>query len=130
VGLSAAELLERAREVAARAHAPYSAIRVGAVLEGAGGALHPGVNVESASYGLTLCAERAALARAVADGDPRPARLAVARADGEPIVPCGACRQVLLELAPDLVLVEPGPGGPRERPLRELLPEPFLLPPS
>jgi cytidine deaminase len=129
VGLSAAELLERAREAAGRAHAPHSGIRVGAVLEAADGALVHGVNVESASYGLTLCAERAALARAVADGAGPLARLAVARADGEPIVPCGACRQVLVELAPGLVLVQEGAGGPRERPLAELLPEPFLLEP-
>jgi cytidine deaminase len=128
VGLSAPELVAAAREAAARAHAPYSGIRVGAVIEDGEGRRHAGVNVESASYGLTICAERAALARAVADGARGGlARIAIAREDGAPIVPCGACRQVLMEAAPDLVVVGAGEGGPAERPLRELLPEPFLL---
>ena len=121
-------LLARAREVAARAHAPYSGVRVGAVAVGASGGLHDGVNVESASYGLTLCAERAAVARLLADGDEPVLRIAVARGDGEPIVPCGACRQVLAEAGSDVVVVLEGPHGPIERPISELLPDPFLLP--
>jgi cytidine deaminase len=125
--MTAAELLERARAVAGRAHAPYSGIRVGAVAEDAGGGLHEGVNVESASYGLTLCAERAAMARAVAEGAGRVVRVAVARADGVPIAPCGACRQVIAELGSDAIVVHEGAGGPVERPLHELLPDPFAL---
>lgn len=128
MGLAPAEALARAREVAGRAHAPYSGVRVGAVLTDAAGREHPGVNVESASYGLTQCAERAALARAVADGAGPLVWIAVARADGVPITPCGACRQVLSELGPDLVVLYLGADGPRERPLAELLPEPFGLP--
>lgn len=123
-----AQLLVRAREVAARARAPYSGIKVGAVAVGASGGLHDGVNVESASYGLTLCAEQAAAARAVADGDGPITRIAIARSDGEPIVPCGACRQVLAEAGTNVVVVLEGPRGPVERPLVELLPDPFLLP--
>jgi cytidine deaminase len=126
--VTAGELLERARRVAGRAHAPFSGIRVGAVAEDRDGGLHEGVNVESASYGLTLCAERAALARAVAEGHDRVVRVAVARADGVPIVPCGACRQVLSELGDDAVVVHDGPAGPLERPLHELLPDPFRSP--
>jgi len=125
--MTAGELLERAARVAARAHAPFSGIRVGAVVEDRAGGLHEGVNVESASYGLSLCAERAALARAVAEGQDRVARIAVARADGVPIVPCGACRQLLSELGDDALVVYEGPDGPVERPMRELLPDPFLL---
>jgi cytidine deaminase len=123
----AGELLARARRVAARAHAPYSGVAVGAVAVGASGGLHDGVNLESASYGLTVCAERAALARAIAEGDGPIARIAIARADGEPIVPCGGCRQVLCEAGADVVVVLEGPRGPIERPLGELLPDPFLL---
>jgi cytidine deaminase len=122
------QLLARARAVAAGARAPYSGIKVGAVAVGASGGLHEGVNVESASYGLTLCAEQAAAARAVTDGDGPITRIAVARADGEPIVPCGACRQVLAEAGTNVVVLLEGPHGPVERPLLELLPDPFLLP--
>jgi cytidine deaminase len=125
--MTPAELLERARRVADRAYAPFSGIRVGAVAEDPDGGLHDGVNVESVSYGLTLCAERAAMARAVAEGHDRIVRIAVARADGVPIAPCGACRQVLSELGSDLLVVYEGPGGPVERPLHELLPDPFRL---
>ena len=122
------QLLARAREVAGNAHAIFSGIKVGAVAIGASGGLHDGVNVESSSYGLTLCAERAAAARAVADGDGPISRIAVARSDGEPIVPCGGCRQILAEAGTDVVVVLEGPRGPIERPLSELLPDPFLLP--
>jgi cytidine deaminase len=129
VGLSAEALLAQAREVAGRARAPHSGLRVGAVVEGAGGALHRGVNVESDSYRLTTCAEQAALARAVTDGEPEPRRIAVARADGAPVTPCGACRQMLLDVAPGLVLVHLTAEGVRERPLAALLPEPFAAGP-
>jgi cytidine deaminase len=128
VGIDPGGALRRAREVAARAHAPYSGVHVGAVLVDADGREHTGVNVESASYGVTICAERAALARAVADGAGPLRRLAVARGDGRPISPCGACRQALAELGGELVVIYLTPDGPRERPLAELLPDPFLDP--
>lgn len=126
--MSPEALLERARAVAARAHAPHSGLRVGAVAEGARGGLHDGVNVESSSYGVSLCAERAALARAVTEGD-RPVRVAVARADGAPIAPCGACRQALAEFGLGLRVVYMTPAGAAERPVGELLPDVFLLEP-
>jgi cytidine deaminase len=126
--LETVQLLARAREVATRARATHSGIKIGAVAVGASGGLHDGVNVESASYGLTLCAEQAAAARAVADGDVPITRIALVRADGEPIVPCGACRQVLAEAGTNVVVLLEGPDGPLERPLLELLPDPFLLP--
>jgi cytidine deaminase len=97
------------------------------VIEAGSGARHPGANVESASYGLSLCAERAALARAVADGEREFTRIAVARADGEPIAPCGACRQVLAEFGLDLAVVYLSPAGLVERRLGDLLPDAFLL---
>lgn len=126
--MSAADLVAAAERAAARAHAPHSGIRVGAVAEDAGGATHAGVNVESASFGLTLCAERAVLARAVADAAPSVVAIGVGRADGAPIVPCGACRQLIHELAPDARIAYRGPDGTvRERAAGDLLPEPFSL---
>ena len=125
---SPAQLLARAREIAARAHAPYSGIRVGAVAVGLSGSTHEGVTVESAASGMSLCAERAAVARAIVDADGPIVRIAVARHDGEPIAPCGGCRQVLAETGADVVVVLQGPHGPVERQLRELLPDPFLPP--
>lgn len=123
---SAAALLLEARALLDRAVAPYSRFRVAAVLEDSGGALHPGVNVESASLGLSICAERNALFGALARGGAVPRRLALVSGTLRPVLPCGACRQVLLEHAPDLVLVLERPdGSPEEMPLRDLLPRPF-----
>jgi cytidine deaminase len=122
----AAALLKEARALLKRAVAPYSRFHVAALLEDADGVLHPGVNVESASFGLSLCAERNALFGALARGAAAPRRLAVVAGSARPVLPCGACRQVLLEHAPDLVLVLERPDGrPEEVPLRELLPRPF-----
>lgn len=105
----AADLLALARAAAARAYAPYSRFRVGAAAQAASGETFQGCNVENASYGLTLCAERVALFAAVAAGQHRVPRLAVACVDAGPELgpsgrmPCGACRQVMAELM--------GPGG-------------------
>jgi cytidine deaminase len=103
---------------------------VGAVIEDPDGARHPGANVEFASYGLALCAERAALARAVFAGGRTFARIAVARADGEPIAPCGACRQALADFGLDLAVVYLAPEGLVERRLADLLPAAFELEPG
>jgi cytidine deaminase len=120
-------LLVAARALLERAHAPYSRFRVAALLEDESGAGHPGVNVESASFGLTLCAERNALFGAIARGARGFRRLAITCEPRRPCVPCGACRQVLMEHAPDLVLIlESTEGGPEEVPLHALLPRPFL----
>jgi cytidine deaminase len=93
--------MERARDVASRAYAPYSRFRVGAALVDADGAVFVGCNVESASYGLTVCAERNAIFAAIAAAASRPfALLAVTcldAADGESCMPCGACRQIIAE---------------------------------
>jgi cytidine deaminase len=119
-------LLERARAVRDRAYAPYSAFKVGAVLEAEDGSLHVGCNVENASYPLAVCAERNAVAAAVAAGRLRFRTLAVCSSGTEPVAPCGGCRQVLAEFGIDLRVISEGEGGGRrEWMLAELLPDPF-----
>jgi cytidine deaminase len=122
------ELLSIARDATAGCHCPYSGFRVGAVLEDADGRLHTGVNVENASYGLTVCAERVALFSAVASGAASFTRILVHSPDGEPM-PCGACRQALAEFCSDSmeVLVSGPDGGVRSFTLGELLPFAFRL---
>lgn len=118
----------RAREVARRAYAPYSHFRVGAAVQDALGGTYVGCNVENASYGLTVCAERNAIFAAVAAGGARPlAALAVSCIDATEggCSPCGACRQVMFEhMAPDAAIVVDGLG--RFTP-GQLLPHGFSL---
>jgi cytidine deaminase len=108
------DLVARARSVARQAHAPYSHFRVGAAVRDAAGAIFVGCNVESASYGLTVCAERNAIFAAVAGGAQRPlAALALSCLDAGVetggCMPCGACRQVIAEhLATDAPIVVDG----------------------
>lgn len=125
------DLLELARAAAAHAHAPYSGCRVGCALETVAGGRFTGVNVENASYGLTVCAERVAVGQAVtAEGTGlRIARLAVV-CHGHEFSPCGACRQVLAEFALPGGATEVAflsGGRPVVRTLAELLPEAFHL---
>jgi cytidine deaminase len=120
-------LIRRAREVALRAYAPYSNFRVGAVVTDSRGAVYVGCNVESASYGLSMCAERSAIFAAVASGAPRPfTALAVSGLDAPGgATPCGACRQVIFEhLAADAPIHVDGIG---QFTLNELLPFAFDL---
>jgi cytidine deaminase len=123
----ARDLLRRAREARANAYAPYSGFPVGAALLDETGRVFSGVNVENASYGLTTCAERTAVVRAVAEGARRFRAIAVVGPDddvGTP--PCGSCRQILHEAGPDMLVVTPGGAGePRVTPLSELLPGAF-----
>jgi cytidine deaminase len=123
-------LVAAARAVRVHAHAPYSGFAVGAALAAADGRTFTGCNLENASYGLTVCAERNALAAAVAAGARDFTAIAIAAAGGVP--PCGACRQVLAELAgSELVIlrVDADTGAVAETTLGRLLPDPFVRAP-
>lgn len=124
------ELLEHARRAATRAHAPYSCFRVGAAVV-AGGHIFTGCNVENASLGLSMCAERVAAFKAVSEGHATLSQIAVSCIDAPPgsgpegRMPCGACRQVLAELAaPNTPVWVDGAG---ELSVASLLPEAFRL---
>jgi cytidine deaminase len=121
------EVLAMAREVQAKAHAPYSGFRVGAVLEAWDGTLYRGCNVENASLGLTLCAERGALVAAVAGGHRSFRRLVLVTDGEEAVPPCGACRAVLAEFSPDLPILSVAREARQEWTLGMLHPLPFRL---
>ncbi|MGH7529115.1 MAG: cytidine deaminase [Gemmatimonadales bacterium] len=119
------DLATRAREAMRHAWAPYSEFPVGAAIEAADGRVFTGCNVESASYGVTICAERMALGAAVVAGARRLQRLVVATDVDPPAAPCGACRQLLAEFGLDLEVVAVGPASERRWTLRALLPDAF-----
>ncbi len=124
-------VIEAASLARARAYAPYSRYKVGAALETASGKVFAGCNVENASYGACLCAERNAVAQMVAAGESHPVACAVVTGGRSPGAPCGICRQVLSEFAEDLpvALVAEGPRGRvrRDTTLASLLPLAFHL---
>ena len=122
------ELIRRALEARRRAYARYSGFAVGAALLTRGGKVYLGANVENASWGLSICAERVALFSAVAAGEREFAKLAVVADTPEPPLPCGACRQVMREFSDDLTIVCANLRGERRRTnIRDLLPHPFRL---
>lgn len=120
-----AELITAAVDASLRAYAPYSKFRVGAALLGKSGKVYTGCNVENASYGLSNCAERTAVFSAVSEGELTFEMIAVVAKGGA--APCGACRQVLNEFAPEItVLIADTDGSLKSRlSLKDLLPQAF-----
>ena len=121
------ELVDAARCAQERAYAPYSQYRVGAALRSRSGAVYEGCNIENASYGATLCAERVALAAMVAHGEHDWTHIAIATDANPSAPPCGLCLQMLIEFADDGVVILAGNSSITARMLRELLPIPFKL---
>ena len=123
------ELIAAACAVRQHSHSPYSRFRVGAALLGRSGKVYLGTNVENASFGLSICAERAAVFAAVAQGEREFTAIAVCADGAAPTPPCGACRQVLLEFGPDIAVLLAGQGGTagevRQTTVGGLLPDAF-----
>ena len=122
------DLIQAARAARRRAYAPYSTFRVGAALETSEGVIVTGCNVENASYGLTMCAERVAMFTAIAAGHRHFRRIAIVADTQAPTPPCGACRQVLWESGGDLEVILGNLRREQSRhQLRDLLPHAFKL---
>jgi len=120
------DLIAAARAVREHAHADYSGFKVGAALETADGTIVTGCNIENATYGLTVCAERVAMFKALSEGHREFRRMVVVAPPDAPTPPCGACRQVLWEFAGDLEIVLANLNGETGRHrMSELLPQPF-----
>jgi len=120
------ELIKKAKEASKKAYAPYSKFKVGAALLTESGKVYTGANVENSAYGLTVCAERVAVFKAVNNGDKDFVKIVVVADKNPPITPCGACRQVLSEFVRDLEVVCVNLKGKVDRySLKELLPEAF-----
>jgi cytidine deaminase len=108
------------------AFAPYSKFRVGAAIEDSGGRIHTGCNVENSTYGLTVCAERVAVFKAISEGVRKFRRVAIAADTDALTPPCGACRQILWEFCGDVEIVLVNPRGKTEtHRLKDLFPKPF-----
>ena len=119
-------LTESALTARRNAHAPFSHFQVGAALEDASGRIHTGCNVENATYGLTVCAERVAVFKAISEGARKFTRIAVAADTDVLTPPCGACRQILWEFCGDVELILVNPRGKTEIfRLKDLFPRPF-----
>lgn len=119
------KLMTTALAARAHAYAPYSKFFVGAAVEGATGAIYGGCNVENASYGLAICAERAAIFQAIAAGETRLLRLLVVGEGEAPVAPCGACRQVMREFNLKEIFLCNMQGDIQRTSLTELLPQAF-----
>lgn len=120
------ELMDMAKKAAEYAYVPYSKFPVGAALECSDGTIFIGCNVENAAYGATICAERTAMVKAVSEGHRDFDTIVIAGRSEDHCVPCGTCRQVMMEFAPDLtVICLNGKGESKRFALKELLPYGF-----
>ncbi|MEM4081188.1 MAG: cytidine deaminase [Pyrobaculum sp.] len=120
------DLVEKAREILKNAYAPYSGFRVAALVLTKNGKVYTGVNIENASYGLTICAERVAVFKAVSEGDRDIDTVVVYTDTEDPTPPCGACRQVIAEFNPDANIILASRGKILRVKLSDLLPLPFM----
>ncbi len=119
-------LVRAALAVRENAHAPFSKFRVGAAIEDASGKIHTGCNIENATYGLTICAERVAILKAISEGAREFKRVVVAADTDMLTPPCGACRQILWEFSGDIEIVLVNLRGTKETlRLKNLFPRPF-----
>lgn len=124
--LTLAALEQTAQHAAQKAHAPYSNFKVGAAVLTENGTQYSGCNVENASYGLTICAERVAIFNAVAAGETKITCVAIYTDTPTPTAPCGACRQVIREFGTDIKIISTCKGPDRiETSIAALLPESF-----
>lgn len=123
------DIYRLAKEAMQNAYAPYSNFKVGAAVLGESGKLYSGCNVENASYGLTVCAERTAILKAISEGEKKIRAIAIACSSGKPAFPCGACRQVMAEFAfaEDMNIYLVTDQGVETYTLAELLPHSFKL---
>ncbi len=119
-------LVSRARAAKRFSHSPYSRFRVGAAVLTSSGKIYTGCNIENSSYGLTVCAERTALFKAVSEGETSFTAIAIASDEQTATPPCGACRQVIMDLAGDIdVILTTRRGASTTLKVTELLPYPF-----
>ena len=124
--MSVEDLIQAAWKARENALATYSHFKVGAALETADGKIYTGCNIENATYGLTVCAERVALWKAISEGERKFQRVAVVTATDRPGTPCGPCRQLMWEFCGDLEVILANPQGFREtHRLSSLYPRPF-----
>ncbi len=124
------DLITQARLARDKSYSPYSRFRVGAALLGKSGQVYLGTNVENASFGLSNCAERTAIFRAVSDGEQEFEAIAICADGAQPTSPCGACRQVMIEFAPEMKVLLAGDEGAdgtvAEFTVAQLLPDAFI----
>jgi cytidine deaminase len=120
------QLAKRAKAAQKHSFSPYSRFRVGAALLSGSGKIYTGCNIENSSFGLTMCAERTAIFKAISEGERQFTAIAVATDEDRFVSPCGACRQVLMDLAGDIdCILTDKVGAIKVLKMRELLPYPF-----
>lgn len=126
ISVSAKELLNVALDASRHSYSPYSKVKVGVALLTSSGKIYTGCNIESGSFGLTCCAERVAVFKAVSEGERRFLKMAVVTSRDTLITPCGSCRQVLAEWGEDLEIIMATCNGEMEHTtLEKLFPKPF-----
>ena len=125
--LTIQELIKKAKEAKGKAYAPYSGFKVGAAIEAESGIIYTGCNVENSSFGLSMCAERVAIFKAVSEGERKFKKIAIVANTKGPVSPCGACRQVMSEFGNFDVILANDDGEIEQTTVDQLLPGAFNL---